>query len=96
MLANSRRLVGEVSVYCSQNCAIIMREDPGTFACISNNALKISWNGGYLISSIVQTCPVGSIKLKAMKTHGFKSCFVKSVYSLDKPSIKKATKYHNN
>ena len=34
--------------------------------------------------------------LKAKKTHGFNSCIVISVYSLDILSIKKATEYRNN
>ena len=33
--------------------------------------------------------------LKAKKTHGFKSYIVISVYTLDIPSIKKTTEYHN-
>ena len=37
-----------------------------------------------------------SAKLKAKKTHGFKSCIVISIYSLDILSIKKATEYRNN
>ena len=37
-----------------------------------------------------------NVILKAKKTHGFNSCIVISVYSLDILSIKKATEYRNN
>ena len=40
--------------------------------------------------------PLALNNLKAKKTHGFNSCIVISVYSLDILSIKKATEYRNN
>ena len=52
MLANSRCIECEVLTHCPPICAIIVSADPGTSIYITNIALQISQNGGYLILSI--------------------------------------------
>ena len=52
MLAYLRCIEGDVPGYCPPNYGIIVRAEPDTLRYITNNALQISQNGGYLILSI--------------------------------------------